>query len=149
MKVILLKDIKKLGKKDDIVNVADGYARNYLIPNKLAVLASEKGREILNTQKEDHDKEIAEEVAKAKTIKKQLEAVKLQFAIKVGADGKVFGSISTKQIEEALKQKYDIIVDKRKFKPSGSISKLGDSRISVGIYGDVVGEFNVELIAGS
>ena len=116
MKVILLKDVKKLGKRDDIVEVADGYARNFLFPGKLAVAASDKGKEILAHQQEAHAQEIKKEKEKAQALAKKLESIRLEFKVKVGDNGRVFGSVSTKQVEEVLSKEHGIKVDKRKFK---------------------------------
>ena len=146
MKVILLKDIKKLGKKDEIINVADGYARNYLFPNKLAVIASETGREILQGEKLDREKEHERKREEAKEIAKKLEDITLKFDVKTGKDGRVFGSISTKQIEAELKKKHDIALDKRKFKQNAPISSLGINRVEATIYDDVVGIIRVHLV---
>ena len=114
MKVILLKDVKKLGKKDAIVDVSDGYAANYLFPNHLAVPVTNKSKEILNKQQEDA--RIAEENAKisAQQLAKQLENIEVLFTAKVGKDGKMFGSISLKQIEEEMLKQNNIQIYKRK-----------------------------------
>lgn len=149
MKVILLKDVKKVGKKDDIVDVADGYARNYLLPGKLAVIASHKSKEILEDQQHDRAEEVALEVEKAKEVALKLKGITLTFPVKVGDNGRVFGSVSTKQVEEMLLKEHDIKVDKRKFKPSGPITNLGSTRVKVTLYADVVGEIHVSLVSQS
>ncbi|NLC64504.1 MAG: 50S ribosomal protein L9 [Erysipelothrix sp.] len=145
MKVILLKDVKKIGKKDEIVNVADGYARNFLLPNGLAVLASEKGREILSSQKQDRKEEHERKREEAKVVAKQLEKITLEFEVKASKDGRVSGSVSTKQVEEKLKKAHNITVDKRKFKPSSPINTLGFNKIEATIFDDVVGVITVKL----
>ena len=145
MKVILLKDVKKIGKKDEIVNVADGYARNFLLPNGLAVLASEKGREILSSQKQDRKEEHERKREEAKVVAKQLEKITLEFEVKASEDGRVSGSVSTKQVEEKLKKAHNITVDKRKFKPSSPINTLGFNKIEATIFDDVVGVITVKL----
>ena len=146
MKVILLKDVKKLGKKDAIVNVSDGYAANYLFPNKLAVAVSDKSKEILAKQQEDA--RIAEENAKqaARELAKQLESVEVLFTAKVGKDGKMFGSISLKQIEEAALSQLNIQIDKRKFIDKGPLDSLGIYRLRIELHKGVVGIVKVHIV---
>ena len=146
MKVILLKDVKKLGKKDAIVNVSDGYAANYLFPNKLAVAVSDKSKEILAKQQEDA--RIAEENAKqaARELAKQLESVEVLFTAKVGKDGKMFGSISLKQIEEAALSQLNIQIDKRKFIDKGPLDSLGIYRLRIELHKGVVGIAKVHIV---
>ena len=145
MKVILLKDVKKIGKKDEIVDVADGYARNYLIPNGLAVLASSKGREILKQEKTDRKIEHENKREEAKKVAQKLEKIVLEFDVKAGEGGRVFRSVSIKQIEENHKKQHKITVDKRKFKPSAPVNTLGFNKIEVTIYDDVTGTITVKL----
>lgn len=145
MKVILLKDVKKIGKKDEIVDVADGYARNYLIPNGLAVLASSKGREILKQEETDRKVEHEKKREEAKQLAKKLDKIVLEFDVKAGEGGRVFGSVSTKQIEERLKKQHKITVDKRKFKPNSPVNTLGFNKIEATIYDDVTGTITVKL----
>ena len=146
MKVILLKDVKKLGKKDAIVNVSDGYAANYLFPNKLAVAVSDKSKEILLKQQEDA--RIAEENARkaASELAKQLESVEVLFTAKVGKDGKMFGSISLKQIEEAALSQLNIQIDKRKFIDKGPLDSLGIYRLRIELHKGVVGIVKVHIV---
>ena len=146
MKVILLKDVKKLGKKDAIVNVSDGYAANYLFPNKLAVAVSDKSKEILAKQQEDA--RIAEENARkaASELAKQLEIVEVLFTAKVGKDGKMFGSISLKQIEEAALSQLNIQIDKRKFIDKGPLDSLGIYRLRIELHKGVVGIVKVHIV---
>lgn len=146
MKVILLKDVKKLGKKDAIVNVSDGYAANYLFPNKLAVAVSDKSKEILAKQQEDA--RIAEENARqaASQLAKQLESVEVLFTAKVGKDGKMFGSISLKQIEEAALSQLNIQIDKRKFIDKGPLDSLGIYRLRIELHKGVVGIVKVHIV---
>lgn len=147
MKVILLKDVKKVGKKDQIVDVADGYARNYLIPNKLAVISSGTGKEILEKQQSERAHQYELDKQEAIKVKEKLEKIVLSFPVKVGKDGRVFGSISTKQIEEAYAKEYDIKVDKRKFKPSGPVTNLGTNKIEITLFPEVVANVKVQLVA--
>ena len=146
MKVILLKDVKNLGKKDAIVNVSDGYAANYLFPHKLAVAVSDKSKEILAKQQEDA--RIAEENARkaASELAKQLESVEVLFTAKVGKDGKMFGSISLKQIEEAALSQHGIQIDKRKFIDKGPLDSLGIYRLRIELHKGVVGTVKVHIV---
>ena len=146
MKVILLKDVKKLGKKDQIVNVSDGYASNYLFPNRLAVPVTNKSKEILNKQQEDA--RIAEENAKkaALELAKKLENLEVLFSAKVGKDGKMFGSISLKQIEEEMLKQLNIQIDKRKFIDKGPLDSLGIYRLKIELHKGVVGTIKVHIV---
>lgn len=145
MKVILLSDVKNVGKKGTVVEVADGYGRNFLLRNNLAVIASEKGLEKLSQQKSDqaeHEKELE---LQAKELAKKLESIVLAFPVKVGAEGKVFGSVSTKQIAEELVKKHGIQIDKRKILDNGTVSCLGINRVRIELYKNVEGVIQVHL----
>ncbi|MCQ2802235.1 MAG: 50S ribosomal protein L9 [Bacilli bacterium] len=145
MEVILLQDVKKLGKKNEKVTVSDGYANNFLIKNRLAVPVSKKSIEILENQKEDA--RIAEENAKkeANLIKNKLAEITLEFQTKVGSNGKAFGSISLKQVEEELKAKYGIVVDKRKFVDKGNLDTVGYYKLRIELYKGIIGEIKVHI----
>jgi len=147
MKVILLSDVKKVGKKGELVEVADGYGRNFLIRNKLAVLATEKSVEILqdqNAQNKAHAKEVEKE---AEQLKKRLETITLVFDMTTGKEGKVFGSVSTKQIAEELEKKHQIKVDKRKFVENEPLSNLGLNAVHIELHKNVIGVVQVHLLA--
>ena len=146
MKVILLKDVKKLGKKDAIIDVSDGYASNYLFPNKLAVPVTSKSKEILNKQQEDA--RIAEENAKkaAQELAQKLESLEVLFKTKVGKEGKMFGSISLKQIEEEMLNQHGIQIDKRKFIDKGPLDSLGIYRMKIELHKGVMGIIKVHIV---
>ena len=146
MKVILLKDVKNLGKKDAIINVSDGYASNYLFPNKLAVPVTNKSKEILDKQQEDA--RIAEENAKnaAQELAKKLEGIEVLFKTKVGKESKMFGSISLKQIEEEMLNQNGIQIDKRKFIDKGPLDSLGIYRLKIELHKGVVGIIKVHIV---
>ena len=145
MKVILLKDVKKLGKKDQIVEVSDGYASNYLIPNRLAVQATKKSNEILENQKEEERQQFIANQNNAKDLAKRLEDITLEFKLRVGSNNKCFGNVSLKQIEEALASQYSITVDKRKFIDKGPLDTLGYYRLKIELFKGVVGVINVHI----
>ena len=144
MKVIMLSDVKKVGKKGEVVDVADGYARNFLIARKLAVVASDTGVKVLKQQQAAEDAHQAELRKEAIALKEQL--AKEEFVFKVNSkNGRVFNSISTKHLQEALKAKgYKI--DKRKIIDNQPITTLGYSNIKVELYKDVIGTIKVKLI---
>ena len=144
MRVILLSDVPKLGKKGDIKDVADGYGRNFLIARGLAVVESEASKKILDKQNEEAAKLDAEKRNEAKELAKVLEEKTLVFKVKAN-EGRVSGSISTKQIEEELK-KQGIIIDKRKIKDSEPLNALGTFDIRIELYKDVIGKIKVRLV---
>lgn len=143
MKVILLKDVKGIGKKQDIVNVKDGYASNYLIPNKLAVAYSEKAHEILNDQKAEEAANIERMKQNAHEIAAKLEKITVIFTAKGSGDGRMFGTISTKQIEEQLKVQFGIEIDKRKFVDKMPVDHFGYSKLKIDLYKGILGTVTV------
>lgn len=146
MKVILLEDVKKVGKKNEVVEVSDGYARNFLIAKKLAVQVTQASMDVLNSQKQADKEHELELERQAIELKKQLEEITLNFKVKVGNGGKVFGSVSSKQIVEKLKKEFDIVVDKRKILTDVSASNLGTTRFKIDLYHNkVIGEIKVVL----
>ncbi|MBR5342130.1 MAG: 50S ribosomal protein L9 [Erysipelotrichaceae bacterium] len=144
MKVILLTDVPKLGKKGEIKNVADGYGRNFLIARGLAVMESDGSKKILAKQQEEEARLDAQRRKEANELKDVLETKTLEFKVKA-KEGKVSGSISTKQIEEELK-KEGIIIDKRKIKDNEPLNNLGTYKIRIELYKDVIGIIKVKLI---
>ena len=143
MKVILLKDVKGIGKKQDVVNVKDGYGANYLIPNRLAVMYSERSQEILDGQKKAEADNIERMKADAKETAKKLEGIVLQFDARGSGDGRMFGTISTKQIEEELKAKHGINIDKRKFVDKQPVDHFGYSKLTIELYKGITGTITV------
>ena len=143
MKVILLSDVKKVGKKGEVKEVADGYATNFLIARGLAVKSSDKSEEILQKQKEQEAKNDEARKMEATEIKNKLDNVKLEFKVK-SKDGKVFNSISTKSICEELEKK-GIHVDKRKILDSEPIKTLGYTNVKIELYKGIIGNIQVIL----
>ena len=145
MKVILLQDVRKLGKKGDIVKVADGYGQNYLIKNKLAVLETNATRKVVENEKQLAHEEDLKRQDDAKQLAKRLEDITLEFSLKSGKDGKTFGSVPTKQIVEQLREKYDIKIDKRKFIDAHPIGALGYTKLKVDLYKGIIATITVHL----
>lgn len=145
MEVILLVDVKKVGKKNQTVKVSDGYANNFLLKQKLAVPVSKKSVEILEEQKETA--RINEENNKkdAQALAERLKDITLEFTAKVGKDSKLFGSISLKQVEEEMKKQFNITIDKRKFIDKGPLDMLGIYKLRIELYKGVVGEIKVHI----
>ena len=144
MKVILLADVKKLGKKDQTIEVSDGYAVNFLFPRKLAVQVTKKSVEVLENQQEERRLNDAKNKADAQELAKRLETITLVFKVKTGREGKLFGAISLKQVAEEL-AKQGIEIDKRKFVDKGPLDELGFHHIGVELYKGVVGKVHVEI----
>ncbi len=145
MEVILLKDVKGVGKKQQTVNVSDGYANNYLLPKKLAVKVSKKSIEVLAKEKEDE--RIAEEnaIKEARINADKLQDITITFKLKTGEQGRVFGSISTKQISDALLAQYNINIDKRKFLDKGPFDSLGYYNLKIELYHGVVATIKLHI----
>ena len=145
MKVILLKDVKKLGKKDQTIEVSDGYAANYLIPNKLAVQASKKSNEILANQKAEEKRIFEENTAKARSLAEVLDKITLEFTLKSGNSGRCFGNVSLKQIEEKLASAHNLTVDKRKFIDKGPCDTFGMFHLKIELFKGVIGTIHVHI----
>ena len=145
MKVILLQDVKKVGKKDQTVEVSDGYAMNFLFPRKLAVQLTKKSNEILGAQQEKARQDEADAVLEAQKLAKKLESITLEFKVKSGKDGRVFGSISYKQVEQELMAKHKIQIDKRRFVSEDIMNACGMYRLKIELHKGVIGIINVHL----
>ena len=143
MKVILLADVKSLGKKGEIVNVSDGYARNMLFPKKLGVEATPKNLNDLKLQNQNKEKVAAENLAAAQQFAKDLEKVTVEVKIKVGEGGRMFGSVSTKEIAEAAKKQLNLDIDKKKMLLDTPIKCLGVTMVPVKLHPQVTGQLKV------
>ncbi|MDD4154892.1 MAG: 50S ribosomal protein L9 [Bacilli bacterium] len=145
MKVILLQDVKTVGKKGQIVEVSDGYAMNFLFPRKLGVKATDKSLELKQAEEVKVQQKQAEKKDEMLVLKQQLEAVSLVLYAKSGKDGKMFGSISTKQIAEALQTSHQLTIDKRKFLDNHPINTFGFTNLKIELWKDVVAQIKVEV----
>ena len=146
MKVILLADIKGVGKKDDIINANDGYARNYLFPKKLAVEANKGNMTNLDSKKssEKHRKDL--ELAHAKEQAEKIKNIFLTIQVKAGENVKIFGSLTAKEISEHLKKEYNLDIDKKKINLKEPIKVLGRKTVEIRLYEGVVANLNIDVI---
>lgn len=145
MKVIFLKDVKGQGKKDDIKEVKDGYAQNFLIKNGYAIAYTARSNEILNRQIDDRNEKEKELIEKCQKVKKELETKELIFKVKTGNQGRIFGSISTKQIAEEI-NKFGFKIDKKKIKLEENLSTLGTFIVKIELHPKVIIDLKVKLI---
>lgn len=145
MKVIMLEDVRKVGKKDEILEVSDGYANNYLIKNKLAVPYTKRSKEVLDRELDAKQKREDEKVAEYEEIKKKLENKIINFKVKTGAQDKVFGKVSTKQIAEEL-NKLGYKIDKKCIKLDYDLSSLGVSEVEIILHKKVSFKIKANLI---
>nr|WP_296006494.1 50S ribosomal protein L9 [uncultured Blautia sp.] len=143
MKVILIEDVKSLGKKGQMVNVSDGYARNMLFPKKLGIEATPKNINDLKLQKAHEEKVAQENLEAAKAFKAELETKQVTVSIKVGDNGRTFGSVSTKEISEAAKAQLGYDIDKKKMQLSNPIRELGTTIVPVKLHTQVTAELKV------
>lgn len=145
MKVILLQDVKSLGKKGEIVDVNDGYARNYVLPKKLGVEANSKNLNDLKLQKAHEDKVAAEKLADAKALAAELSSGTVKMKLKIGSNGKPFGAIASKELSEAVKKQLGIEVDKKKISLKDGIKELGTHEVKVKLHPQVSAVLKVEV----
>lgn len=143
MKVILLEDVKSLGKKGEVVNVNDGYARNLLFKKNLGIEATKQNLNDLKLQRQNNDKLEAERLEEAKKLAKELEEKEVVLAIKTGSDGRVFGSVSTKEIAEAAKEQLGYELDKKKMHLKDAIKSIGTFHVPVKLHPKVTVELKV------
>lgn len=149
MKIILLADVKGVGKKGMTVDAKDGFAKNFLIPRGLAVISTDSNQKILAKNNAEEDARQQALKKEAEELAKRLEHINVEFKAKVGSDGRMFGAISPKQIEEGLKARWNIIIDKRKFIDKYPANALGYTRLKIELYkgsaGEVIGTVNVHI----
>ena len=147
MKVILLDNIKGVGKKDEIINASDGYARNYLLPKKLAVEANAENMSKLNNKKESANYKKDQEKQNAEELAKKLKGIMLKIKVKAGENGKIFGGVTSKEISENLKNQYNFIVDKKKIELKEAIKTLRSFNVSIKLFEGITADLKVEVIS--
>ena len=145
MKVILTQDVKAQGKKGDLINVSDGYARNFLLPKGLAIEANKQTLNDLEGKREAAAFHRNVEEEKARNIAERMKEITVNLSAKAGAGGKLFGSITSKDVAEALKAQYKIDIDKRKFELKDGIKTLGTTEVLVRLYPQITGKFKVNV----
>ncbi|MCH5265779.1 MAG: 50S ribosomal protein L9 [Lachnospiraceae bacterium] len=143
MKVILLQDVKSLGKKDEIVDVNDGYARNFIFKKNLGIEATPKNLNDLKLRQQNADKVAAENLAAAREFAKEIENKSVEVSIKAGQDGRVFGSVSTKEIATAAKEQLDYNLDKKKMQLKEPIKNIGTYMVPIRLHPKVTAELKV------
>ena len=147
MKVILTQDIKGVGKKDEIINANDGYARNFLLPRKMAVEANSQNMSLLQGRKDSANFKKEQEKENALILQEKLSKIMLKIKVKAGGNGKIFGSITSKEIATELKNQYNIDIDKKKILLKDSIKELGVFNIEIKLYEGIIGKLKIDIIA--
>ena len=145
MKVVLLEDVKSLGKKGDIVEVSEGYARNFIIPKKKGVEANQENLNTLKLQKANEERIAKEKLEAAKELAAKLNEASVSLTIKGGKDGRTFGSVSSKEIEEAIKSQLGLEIDKKKLVIAEPIKTFGNHEVKVKLHKDVTAALKVKV----
>ena len=147
MKVILNADIKGVGKKDEVINASDGYARNFLFPKKLAVEANAENMSKLKAKQNANAFKKSQEKEEAQRIADKLSKILIKIKVKSGSNGKIFGGVSSKEIAENLEKQYQIKVDKKKIDLKDTIKTLGIFNVDIKLFEGVIGKVKIDVIA--
>lgn len=145
MKVILLEDVKALGKKDEIVEINDGYARNFILPKKKGIEATSRNLNDLKLKKTNEDRLAAEKLAQAKEFAKEIETKQITVAIKTGSDGRAFGSVSTKEIAQEAKEQLGYDLDKKKMQLDVPVKSEGTYNVTIKLHPQVSATLKVNV----
>lgn len=145
MKIILLQDEKKLGKKGDIIEASEGYARNYILPKKIGVEATSKNMNDLKLQKANEEKKAQQLLEDAKQLAEVLSSKQVVVKMKAGEGGRAFGSVSSKEIVTAFKEQHNIELDKKKIVLADSLKNFGSYEVSIKLHPQVTGKFTVKV----
>ena len=146
MKVILTQDIKGVGKKDEIINANDGYARNFLFPKKMAVEANKQNMSLLQGRKDSANFKKEQDKEKANELKDKISRIMLTIKVKSGENGKIFGSITSKEISTELKKQHNIEIDKKKIMLKEAIKEQGTFTIEIKLYEGIIGKLKINII---
>ena len=145
MKIILLEDVKGVGKKGQTINASDGYARNFILPKKLGVEATPANMNTLKLQQKAEEKRKAEELAQARAAAEKLENLTVNIAVKTGEGGKLFGSVTNKEIAAALEKQHGLKIDKKKIVLADQIKMVGERHVEVKLHPQVTAELKVKI----
>lgn len=148
MKVILQQDVKKLGAKGDVIEVSDGYGRNFLLPKKLAVIANAENLNLAKDQAQTKARRKAQEADEAQLLAAQLEKLTIKIPVKVGEGGKLFGSVGGADVSKVLKSQHDIEIDKRKISFTEDVTSPGPYTVLIKLHPNVSCKVNVDVVAG-
>ena len=147
MKVILLTDIKGVGKKDQIINASDGYARNFLLPRKMAVEANNENLAKLKSKNESKAYKKEMDIKEAKAVKEKIEKLTMKMVVKAGENGKIFGGVTSKEIAENLKKEYSIEIDKKKVLLPETIKNIGTFTVDIKLYEGIIAQLKLNVVA--
>ena len=147
MKVILLADIKGVGKKDQVINASDGYARNFLFPKKLAVEANNENMAKLKAKNESKAYKKEMDIKEATAVKEKIEKITMKMVVKAGENGKIFGGVTSKEIAENLKKEYSIEIDKKKVLLPETIKNIGTFTIDIKLYEGIIAQLKLNVVA--
>lgn len=148
MKLILQQDVKNIGKKGDIVEVAEGYGRNFLLPKKYAVEATAANLNIAKAKAGSAARKKAQDADEAKLLGSQLSKLTISVPVKVGDNGKLFGSVTGKDISDILKKQHQIDIDKRKITIKGEVTQLGEYDVSIKVHPEVTCSIKINIVKG-
>ena len=147
MKVILKQDIKGVGKKDEIINVSDGYVRNFLFPKNMAVEANNENMSKLRAKQDSNAFKKQQEKEEAQKIADKISKIILKVPVKAGGNGKIFGGVSSKEISDLLEKNYKIKVDKKKIELKETIKELGARNVNIKLYEGVIANLKIDVVA--
>lgn len=147
MKVILLADVKPLGKRGDLADVADGYANNYLLRRKLATAATPGAIKQLEQQNNAKNRRQAEEVANAQEVATQLEALTLKIAARAGGNGRLFGTVTNANVADAIQQELNVTIDRHKIEMKDGIKAVGTYPIEIRLGNNIIAKSNIQVVA--
>ena len=147
MKVILLADIKGVGKKDQVINASDGYARNFLFPKKLAVEANNENMAKLKAKNESKAYKKEMDIKEAEAVKEKIEKITMKMVVKAGENGKIFGGVTSKEIAEILKKEYSIEIDKKNVLLPETIKYIGTFTVDIKLYEGIIAQLKLNVVA--